>query len=108
MLQYASLSDGDASGVAHDAVTWGERSEAAVLRDGLFVGEYAGDRYAPHNRIGDAESFKIGFDLALNLGARIAANPLGEINVVDLVDGGGGSISSAAKTCAPSICGKRE
>jgi len=36
--------------------------------------------------VGDYQSFKLGFNLALELGARIATDPLGQFDVVDLIE----------------------
>ena len=41
--------------------------------------------YSEVNRIGDRESFELGFDLALEIGARIAANPLAKHNISEIV-----------------------
>ncbi|MBC5802921.1 MAG: hypothetical protein GIX03_07955 [Candidatus Eremiobacteraeota bacterium] len=44
------------------------------------------DRLNIVNRFGEREAFCIGFDLALQLGARLASNPLEKIDAADLLD----------------------
>jgi len=78
--------DDGAAGIAHDAIVWSTAVDSLMLRDGLFLEDDGGNRYEAHNQIGDDKSFKIGFDLALKLGARIATDPLSHFDVADLIE----------------------
>jgi hypothetical protein len=95
----ADMNDTDAcisaADSAYSMIIYSDEARRVMLEDeGFDTEDDSGSVYAKVNTLDASSAFALGFDLALQLGARIAVNPLAEHELSDVL---GASKRTAAK-----------
>jgi hypothetical protein len=75
-----------AADLAYTALIYSDEARRVTVQDqGFDAADDSDNPYAKVNSLDASSAFTIGFDLALQLGARIAINPLAEHEVSDVL-----------------------